>query len=143
MWDNENISDELLAAFLDGNTTWEETEQVLEAMNTDSDLKEFAQIADDMISFEDKLDIWKGDYGYWELGIPPVLEPEEVWNEMHLPTIENDSFSMDDVAASVSFSEFDSGMDLGASNENDNSISGLDDSQTDSFDTNDMFNTDI
>jgi hypothetical protein len=142
MWDKyENISDELLAAFLDGNTTWEETEQVLEAMNTDSDLKEFAQIADDVISFEDKLDIWKGDYGYWELGIPPVLDLEDVWNEMHLPTIENDTFSMDDVAASVS--EFDSGMDLESLNENDNSIGGLDDLQTGSFDTNDMFNTDI
>lgn len=140
MWDKyENISDELLAAFLDGKTTKEETKLVLEAMNTDSDLMEFAQIADDVISFEDKLDVWKGDYGYWELGIPPVLDPEEILNEMHSLTIEEDLYSMDVDA----FSEFDAGMDLGSSNENDNSISGLDDFPADSFDTNDMFNTDI
>jgi hypothetical protein len=65
MWDKyENISDELLAAFLDGNTTREETELVLGAMSENSDLIEVADIADNVISFEDKMAVWEGDYGF-------------------------------------------------------------------------------
>ena len=37
---SKHISDELLAAFLDGNTTADETRQVLEAMRTDAQLRE-------------------------------------------------------------------------------------------------------
>jgi hypothetical protein len=76
--ESKYVSDELLAAFWDGNTTREETELVLEAMGWDDNLTEFADIANDVISFEDKMAVWKGDYGYWELGIDPVLKPEEV-----------------------------------------------------------------
>lgn len=39
------ISDELLAAYLDGNTTKEETEQVLRALKTDKELQEVLDIA--------------------------------------------------------------------------------------------------
>lgn len=42
---NKNISDELLAAFLDGNTTVEETRQVLEAMREDATLRETINVA--------------------------------------------------------------------------------------------------
>jgi hypothetical protein len=45
MWDKyENISDELLAAFLDGNTTREETKLVLRVMNCNRDLMEVVDI---------------------------------------------------------------------------------------------------
>ena len=40
MANKEYISDELLAAYLDGNTTKEETGQVLRALKTDKELQE-------------------------------------------------------------------------------------------------------
>ena len=42
---NKQISDELLAAFLDGNTTVQETRQVLEAMRENASLREAINIA--------------------------------------------------------------------------------------------------
>lgn len=45
MANNEYISDELLAAYLDGNTTWEETELVLGALEQDDELQEVLDIA--------------------------------------------------------------------------------------------------
>ena len=45
MANKEYISDELLAAYLDGNTTKEETEQVLRALKTDKELQEVLDIA--------------------------------------------------------------------------------------------------
>lgn len=41
----DNISDELLAAFLDGNVTGEEAAQVLDAMQADSTLRETLEVA--------------------------------------------------------------------------------------------------
>jgi len=69
MWDNENISDELLAAFLDGNTTQEETEQMLEAMQFD-DIREIMQISS---SWKETMSMYDGDFGFLEMGIDPVL----------------------------------------------------------------------
>lgn len=45
MANKEYISDELLAAYLDGNTTKEETELVLKALKTDKELQEVLDIA--------------------------------------------------------------------------------------------------
>ena len=45
MANKEYISDELLAAYLDGNTTKEETELVLKALRTDKELQEVLDIA--------------------------------------------------------------------------------------------------
>ena len=45
MANKDIISDELLAAFLEGNTSKEETEQVLQAMKTDQELQEVLGIA--------------------------------------------------------------------------------------------------
>ncbi len=45
MANKEYISDELLAAYLDGNTTKEETEQVLKALKADKELQEVLDIA--------------------------------------------------------------------------------------------------
>ena len=45
MVNNNNISDELLAAYLDGNTTEEETQRVLAALREDAALREAVEIA--------------------------------------------------------------------------------------------------
>ena len=45
MGNKKNISDELLAAYLEGNVTKEEMSQVLEALETDAELQETLNIA--------------------------------------------------------------------------------------------------
>ena len=45
MGKNKNISDELLAAYLEGNVTKEEMAQVLEAIGTDAEIQEILDIA--------------------------------------------------------------------------------------------------
>lgn len=45
---NNNISDELLAAYLEGNTNEAETMRVLEAIKTDSELREILKVAIDV-----------------------------------------------------------------------------------------------
>lgn len=44
---NDDISDELLAAYLDGNTTPEENFRVEKAIHTDSSLQELTDIVSD------------------------------------------------------------------------------------------------
>ena len=52
MANKDYISDELLAAYLDGNTNAEETKQVLNALKTDKQLQEVLHIA---LKVEDKV----------------------------------------------------------------------------------------
>ena len=48
MSDNNHISDELLAAFLDGNTNAEDTMRVLKAAEQDMELQEIIRIASEV-----------------------------------------------------------------------------------------------
>lgn len=73
----DNISDELLAAYIDGNTTAEENEMIQTSMLVE-DLENIHEIAQDSLSFEEQLHFYDGDYGYWELGIPPVFKMEDI-----------------------------------------------------------------
>ena len=45
MENKDNISDELLAAYLEGNTSEEETRRILQALKTDESLQETLDIA--------------------------------------------------------------------------------------------------
>ena len=69
----DTVSDELLAAYIDGNTSTEEN-AFIESSTSSEDLNEIAELSQDSMSFEDKLHFYDGDYGYWELGIPPVMD---------------------------------------------------------------------
>lgn len=73
---NRSISDEQLAAYIDGNTTASENALIENALNADSMLSEAYEIANDGISFGEKSDwdIYDGDYGYLEMGLPPVID---------------------------------------------------------------------
>lgn len=74
-----NISDELLAAYIDGNTT--EAENVFIEQNSPAEeLNTLSELLDDTHSFEDQISQWDGDYGFWELGIPPVINNEDINN---------------------------------------------------------------
>lgn len=68
----QEVSDELLAAYIDGNTTEEENlfvEQHIPAEEIDT----MVETTEDCQSFQDYISVWDGDYGFWELGLPPVL----------------------------------------------------------------------
>lgn len=72
---NSGISDELLAAYIDGNTTESENQLIGSALDGDSMLSEAYEIANDSVSFGSNFDweIHKGDFGFWELGLPPLV----------------------------------------------------------------------
>lgn len=72
---NSGISDELLAAYIDGNTTDSENALIESTLNDDSILSEACEIASDSVSFGSNFDweLHKGDFGFWEFGLPPVV----------------------------------------------------------------------
>ena len=76
---NSGISDELLAAYIDGNTTESENQLIENTLNGDSMLSEAYEIANDSVSFGSNFDweLHKGDFGFWELGLPPVITERE------------------------------------------------------------------
>lgn len=80
----DTISDELLAAYIDGNTTAEEN-AFIESSAPMEDLNDISELVADTQSFEEKLHFYDGNYGFWELGIPPVLKLEDI-EELSLST---------------------------------------------------------
>lgn len=77
---NSGISDELLAAYIDGKTTETENQLIENSLNGDSMLSEAYEIAHDGVSFESNFDwdLHKGDFAFWELGLPPVVTEENL-----------------------------------------------------------------
>lgn len=77
---NENISDEMLAAYIDGNAAESEKSLIENSISDDSMLSEAVDIANDATSLDNSFDwdLHKGDYGFWELGLPPVLNENDV-----------------------------------------------------------------
>lgn len=73
---DNDISDELLAAYIDGNTTESEKQLIESSLNGDSMLSEAYEIASDSAYFENNMDwsIYNGDYGFLEMGLPPVID---------------------------------------------------------------------
>lgn len=77
---NENISDEMLAAYIDGNATENEKSLIENSISDNSMLSEVVDIANDTTSFGSDFDwdLHDGDYGFWELGLPPVLNENDI-----------------------------------------------------------------
>lgn len=77
---DNGISDELLAAYIDGNTTKSENALIENALNGDSMLSEVCEIASDSVSFGEKTDwdIYNDDYGLLEMGLPPIVDALEM-----------------------------------------------------------------
>lgn len=93
---NENISDEILAAYIDGNTTPEEFSLIENALASDSMLSESLDLISDTVTFGTNFDwdLHKGDYGFWELGLPPVISEEDF--------VPNDMVTVEDFETSLS-----------------------------------------
>lgn len=120
---NSGISDELLAAYIDGNTTESENALIENALNGDSILLEAYEIASDSVSFGSDFDwkLHKGDFGFWELGLPPAI------------TETDHSIATDPPADEItSFNEgIDIGLDLDTYNPLDDTHTSLNDTISD------------
>ncbi len=73
---NENISDEMLAAYIDGNATPTEASLIESSLGSNNMLSESLEVANDAITFGNNhdWDIHNGDFGFLELGLPPVIK---------------------------------------------------------------------
>lgn len=117
---NSGISDELLAAYIDGNTTDSENALIENALNDDSMLSEAYEIVNDSIPFGSSFDweLHKGDFGFWELGLPPVISENElittdlIENEDALVDIPSTMMDENITSMSDSFYESDDSIDL-------------------------------
>lgn len=134
-WDdwNEHISDEALAAFIDGNATAEEAFRIENAMASDETLQECFDIVNDSISISpniSNMEVWQGDYGFWEMGIPPVLSMGEL-NEWVSGSFDygNSSNVLEsfDIQTPNSLADFMEGISDGYETDMDNSIYGIED----------------
>ncbi|MBQ7697389.1 MAG: hypothetical protein IJT35_02265 [Paludibacteraceae bacterium] len=111
----DNISDELLAAYIDGNTTAEENEMIKASMPIE-DLNDIAELSQDSLSFEEQLHFYDGDYGYWELGIPSVFQQNNLKENNNVENEIGASNSTEEVLytnkeVAVEFGNFDAMLD--------------------------------
>ena len=83
----QEVSDELLAAYIDGNTTEEEKLFVEQHIPTE-EIDTIMETTEDSQSFQEYISVWDGDYGFWELGLPPVLTHDGEINIIHDDSIE-------------------------------------------------------
>lgn len=139
---NSGISDELLAAYIDGNTTESENQLIENSLNGDSMLSEAYEIVHDGVSFESNLDweLHKGDFGFWELGLPPVISESElsptadILQDLFVNGEHDEIFSSDE--NNIFNSSGDSFLDAVDSNDIDSDLdtSDIDDGLDDLFD---------
>ena len=76
---DSSISDELLAAYIDGKTTEGENELIEKSISNNSILSETYEIVNDSSEVKKDFDweLHKGDFGFWELGLPPVVTEKD------------------------------------------------------------------
>ena len=80
------VSEEMLGAYAEGTLQGTELDAVSDKISSDSGLQEMLNSAtetniEDMADASHPWDIYEGDYGYWELGLPPILSPSDVASE--------------------------------------------------------------
>lgn len=118
-----DISDELLAAYIDGNTTQEESMLVSKAINHDSLLAEIVDIVNDVSSLGDHpWDVCNGDFGFWEMGLPPIIKPEETNSIVTISDLPESPMGIIDNPGMSAFNDHDQ-TDLPSLNDMDNSTS--------------------
>ena len=80
------VSEEMLGAYAEGTLQGTELDAVSDKISSDSGLQEMLNSAtetniEDMADASHPWDIHEGDYGYWELGLPPILSPSDITSE--------------------------------------------------------------
>jgi len=94
MVEMNQISDELLTAFLEGKTNGDETVRVLNAIASNSDLAELVNDAYVMDEIDRILEI-EGDDGYFNFGIEPVFSDEKKSDGVERFLLPDDSLIQD------------------------------------------------
>ena len=84
---DHEVSDELLAAYIDGNTTEEENIFVEQHIPTE-EIDTIMETTEDSQSFQEYISVWDGDYGFWELGLPPALTHDGEINTLNQMNME-------------------------------------------------------
>lgn len=77
------VSEEMLGAYMEGKLVGSELDEVTQHVSSDIHLRELlhdvSEISiDEQVGDRHPWDIYEGDYGYWELGLPPVLSPNNL-----------------------------------------------------------------
>lgn len=89
-----SVSEEMLGAYLEGTLQEVEMSATSEQISNDSNLSELLNdTADtniaDMVGKNHPWDIYEGDYGYWEHGLPPVLSPSDMTSEDDIEKVDD------------------------------------------------------
>lgn len=103
---DSDISDEMLAADIDGNTTPDEHSFIEAHIGDDSMLYETIEMVNDSVSFAGDYDwdIHAGDFGYWELGLPPLVTRDDATLMSDSDDIfTHDSDTLSDVASGMEY----------------------------------------
>lgn len=77
------VSEEILGAYMEGKLVGSILDEVAQQVSTDIHLRELLHdiskiSTDEQVGNSHPWDIYEGDYGYWELGLPPVLSPKDM-----------------------------------------------------------------
>ena len=93
------VSEEMLGAYVEGTLQDVELSAMSKQITSDSNLGELLNDAEsgagDMVGVDYSWDIYEGDYGYWELGIPPVSSLNDESPEDAKEIIEDSSADRD------------------------------------------------
>lgn len=94
---NLPISEEMLGAYVEGTLQGAELYVASEQIISDSRLNEMLNDAietnlEDLVGANHLWGIYEGDYGYWELGLPPMLSPNDI-------ALKDDKENTDDFSA--------------------------------------------
>lgn len=92
------VSEEILGAYLEGKLQKVELDALSEQISSDYSINEILNNVtetnvENLVEASYPWDVYKGDYGYWELGLPPVLSPSNMIPEDDKENI--DDFSLD------------------------------------------------
>ena len=88
---NDNITDEQLAAYIDGNATAEESAIIEQALNNDSLLVETIDVVQDCLTLQNHpWDIYQGSDSHWDLGLPPLMDHNNMFPQGNNLGIDNE-----------------------------------------------------
>lgn len=100
-----SVSEEMLGAYLEGTLQGAELDAISKQISSDSNLSEILNETietndEDFEEVSPPWDIYEGDYGYWELGLPPVISEEELikLDEISDVEIENNGIILESMA---------------------------------------------
>lgn len=138
------ISDEMLAAYIDGNATESEKSLIENSISDNFMLSETVDVANDAMLFGSDFDwdLHRGDYGFWELGLPPLITEADLFvvadsiddistpvdgdsfNEQSMATFNttNDGFLSYDITDNSDYEEIDDDVDNIEDFDNDSQI---------------------